>query len=166
MNTGLTPIRAETLAELRKLLGPGGYLDAAADIEPFLTDHRNLNRGATPLVALPDSTARVAGVVGLCAAAGIGIVPHGGNTSYCGGATPRESGTEIVLSLRRMKRIRKIDALNYSMTVEAGCVLGDVQRAAESADRLFPMSLGSEGSCTIGGNLSTSSPSTRSRIMP
>jgi len=155
MNTGLNPIRDETLAELRELLGPGGYLDAAADIEPFLTDHRKLYRGATPLVALPDSTARVAGVVRLCAAASIGIVPHGGNTSYCGGATPRESGTEIVLSLRRMKRIRKIDALNYSLTVEAGCVLGEVQRAAESADRLFPMSLGSEGSCTIGGNLST-----------
>jgi len=155
MNTGLNPIRDETLAELRELLGPGGYLDAAADIEPFLTDHRKLYRGATPLVALPDSTARVAGVVRLCAAAGIGIVPHGGNTSYCGGATPRESGTEIVLSLRRMKRIRNIDALNYSLTVEAGCVLGEVQRAAESADRLFPMSLGSEGSCTIGGNLST-----------
>jgi FAD/FMN-containing dehydrogenase len=155
MRTGLKPVGAETLGELRKLLGPGGYLDAAADLEPFLTDHRGLYRGASPLVALPSSTAQVAGVVRLCAAAGVGIVPHGGNTSYCGGATPRESGAEIVLSLRRMKRVRTVDALNYSMTVEAGCVLADVQRAAESADRLFPMSLGSEGSCTIGGNLST-----------
>jgi FAD/FMN-containing dehydrogenase len=155
MSTDLKPADHPTLEQLRQLLGPGGYLDAPTDIEPFLTDHRGLYHGASPLVALPATTAQVAAVVALCAARGVGIVPHGGNTSYCGGATPRESGTEIVLSLRRMKRIRNIDPLNYSVTVEAGCVLAELQRAAESADRLFPMSLGSEGSCTIGGNLST-----------
>jgi len=144
-----------TAARLRELLGPGGYLDQPADIEPFLTDHRRLYRGATPLVALPGSTAQVAGILRICAAEQVPVVPHGGNTGYCGGATPRESGGEILVSLRRMNRIRDIDPLNDAVTVEAGCVLADVQSAAEDAGRLFPMSLGSEGSCTIGGNLST-----------
>jgi len=155
MSAGPKTVDSRTLDQLRQLLGPGGYLDAPTDVEPFLTDHRKLYRGASPLVALPATTAQVASVVELCAARGVGIVPHGGNTSYCGGATPGESGTDIVLSLRRMRRIRQIDPLNYSVTVEAGCVLAELQHAAESADRLFPMSLGSEGSCTIGGNLST-----------
>ena len=150
-----TPIPPSALDELRALLGPAGYVDAPGDVEPFLVDHRKLYRGATPLVALPDSTAQVAAVVTLCARHGIGIVPHAGNTSYCGGATPREPGREIVLGLRRLKRIRSVDPINDSMTVEAGCVLAEVQRAAEDADRLFPLSLGSEGSCQIGGNLST-----------
>jgi len=155
MSSGPATIRPEALEALRALLGPGGYLDQPADIEPFLADFRRLYRGATPLVALPGSTEAVCSLVRLCASERIGIVPHGGNTSYCGGATPRESGGEIVLSLRRMNRIRHVDPLNYSMTVEAGCVLASVQAAAETAGRLFPMSLGSEGSCTIGGNLST-----------
>jgi FAD/FMN-containing dehydrogenase len=149
------PVRPEALDELRRMLGPRGFLDQPADVEPFLSDFRKLYHGATPLVALPASTREVAGLVQLCAARRIGIVPQGGNTSYCGGATPRESGDEIVVSLRRMNRIRALDAANYSITVEAGCVLGAVQEAAERADRLFPMSLGSEGSCTVGGNLST-----------
>ncbi len=150
-----TPIPTAALDELRALLDPGGFLDAPADVEPFLVDHRRLYRGATALVALPDSTVQVAAVVGVCARHGIGIVPHAGNTSYCGAATPREAGREIVLSLKRLRRIRSVDPLNDSMTVEAGCVLAEVQRAAEDADRLFPLSLGSEGSCQIGGNLST-----------
>jgi len=124
-------------------------------MEPFLVDFRRLYRGATPLVALPGSTEQVSSLLRLCAAERIGIVPHGGNTGYCGGATPRETGGEVVLSLRRMSRIRALDALNYSVTVEAGCILATLQDAAERSDRLFPMSLGSEGSCTIGGLLST-----------
>jgi len=143
------------VARLRDLLGPGGYLDQPADVEPFLADHRRLYRGRTPLVALPASTGQVAGLVEVCASERIAVVPHGGNTSYCGGATPRESGEEVVVSLRRMKRVREVDPFNNSITVEAGCVLADVQAAADEAGRLFPMSLGSEGSCTIGGNLST-----------
>ena len=155
MTTATAPIRPEALEALRALLGPGGFLEARPDVEPFLTDFRGLYRGSTPLVALPASTQQAAGLVRLCAAERIGIVPHGGNTSYCGGATPRESGREIVVSLRRMNRIRALDPQNYSVTVEAGCVLASLQEAAERAGRLFPMSLGSEGSCTIGGNLST-----------
>jgi FAD/FMN-containing dehydrogenase len=85
----------------------------------------------------------------------IGVVPHGGNTSYCGGATPDESGQQVVLSLKRLSRIRSVEPLNYALTAEAGCILADVQRAADDAERMFPLSLGSEGTCQIGGNLST-----------
>src|SRR5262245_27741249 len=100
------PVAASELEELRGLLGPGGYLEDAADRAPFETDFRRLHHGRTPLVALPDSTARVAELVRSCARAGIGIVPQGGNTGYCGGATPAPAGNEIVVSLRRMNRIR------------------------------------------------------------
>jgi FAD/FMN-containing dehydrogenase len=155
MTKATAPIRLEALEALKALLGPGGYLDAPPDVEPFLTDFRGLYHGSTPLVALPGSTEQVAALVRRCSDQRIGIVPHGGNTSYCGGATPREAGGEIVVSLRRMNRIRALDASNYSVTVEAGCVLATLQDAADRVDRLFPMSLGSGGSCTIGGNLST-----------
>jgi FAD/FMN-containing dehydrogenase len=149
------PIPPSALEAIRKLLGPGGWLDGAAERAPFETDFRRIHHGSTPLVALPDSTARVAELVRFCAAERIGIVPQGGNTSYCGGATPHEGDAEIVVSLRRMRRVRVVDALNDSMTAEAGCVLADLQAAASAADRLLPMSLGSEGSCTLGGIVST-----------
>jgi FAD/FMN-containing dehydrogenase len=104
-------------------------------------------------VALPGSTEEVAAVVRACVAAGVAVVPQGGNTGLCGGATPTRG--EVVVSLRRMNRIRAIDADNNSITVEAGCTLHAVQEAAREADRLFPLSLAAEGSATIGGNLST-----------
>ena len=143
------------LAELKSALGADGYLERAADVEPFVHDFRHLFAGSTPLVALPASTADVAAVVRICGRHRIGIVPHGGNTSYCGGATPDASRSQIVLALRRMNRIRSLEPLDYAVTVEAGCVLAQVQEAAHSAERLFPLSLGSEGSCQIGGNLAT-----------
>ena len=146
---------ASLLAELRGILGPQGYLDEPADVEPFLVDHRKLYRGATPLVLRPDSTEQVAAIMRRCNEARVGVVPVGGNTGYCGGATPSDDGSQIVLSLSRMRRIRAVDPLNYTMIAEAGCVLAEVQAAAAGADRLFPMSLGSEGSCQLGGNLST-----------
>jgi FAD/FMN-containing dehydrogenase len=148
-------IATATLERLRALVGPQGYLDQPSDLEPFLVDHRKLYRGATPLVLRPDSTAQVAGVMQLCNEARIGVVPVGGNTSYCGGATPSADGSQVVLSLARMRRVRTLDAANYTMIAEAGCVLAEIQKAAASVDRLFPMSLGSEGSCQLGGNLST-----------
>ena len=104
---------------------------------------------------VPASTEEVAAVVRLCAAARMPIYPQGGNTGLCGGAVPGEDGRGIVLALGRMNRVRAIDAVNYTITVEAGAILAEVQRAAEAADRLFPLSLGAEGSCQIGGNLST-----------
>jgi len=149
------PRVAEAVERIRRVLGPAGCLDAPADVAPYLVDFRGLYRGATPLVARPATTAEVAAVLAICNELGVGVVPHGGNTSYCGGATPGAGGEEIVLSLRRMSRVREVDADNYSITVEAGCLLAEVRAAAESAGRFFPLSLGSEGSCQIGGNLST-----------
>jgi FAD/FMN-containing dehydrogenase len=149
------PLPAAVLAELAAVLGPAGALTRPEDVAPYLVDWRRLYHGAAPLVARPASVAEVAAVVGICAAHRVGIVPHGGNTSYCGGATPRESGGEIVLSLGRLNRIREIDPAGWTVTVEAGCTLAAVREAAHAAGRLFPLSLGSEGTAQIGGNLST-----------
>jgi FAD/FMN-containing dehydrogenase len=146
---------AEAVARIRGLLGPAGCLEEPADVEPYRVDFRGLFRGSTPLVACPAATTEVAAVLAICHELGVGVVPHGGNTSYCGGATPGERGDEIVLALRRLNRVREVDAANFSLAVEAGCLLADVQAAAEAADQYFPLALGSEGSCQIGGNLST-----------
>jgi FAD/FMN-containing dehydrogenase len=142
-------------AELRGLLGADCVLTADADTAPFLVDHRQLYRGRTLAVALPRTVEQVARVVGWCNQLRLGLVPQGGNTGYCGGATPDETGRQLLLSLRRLNRIRAIDADNFSITAEAGCVLASVQQAADGVERFFPLSLGSEGSCQIGGNLAT-----------
>ena len=146
---------AELREQLRALLGPGGFLADEAAIAPYLSDHRRLYHGRALAVVRPASVGEVAQVLALCNAAGAGVVPHGGNTSYCGGATPDESGGEVVVALERLNRIRAVDAANDSLIAEAGCRLAQVQAAAEAAGRFFPLSLGSEGSCQIGGNLST-----------
>ncbi len=121
----------------------------------YVTDHRDLYHGRCEAVVRPASREEVAAVVRLCAGAKISIVPQGGNTGLVGASVPLEEGGGIVLSLSRMDRVREIDPLNNTLTAEAGCVLADLQGAAKDADRLFPLSLGAEGSCTIGGNLST-----------
>src|SRR5688500_3586948 len=146
---------ASHLPSLVSLLGAESVLSAPEDVEPFLVDHRGLYRGRALAVALPRSTEEVSRVLGWCNERRIGVVPHGGNTSYCGGATPDSSGRQLVLCLRRLNRIRTVDPLNFSLTAEAGCVLADVQRAADDAGLLFPLSLGAEGTCQIGGNLPT-----------
>jgi FAD/FMN-containing dehydrogenase len=148
-------ISPAVLDQLRAIVGPSGFLDQPADIEPFTIDHRGLYHGATPLVLRPDSTAQVSAILKLCNEHRVGVVPVGGNTSYNGGATPHEDGSQVVVSLSRMRRIRAVDPLNYAITAEAGCVLAEVQAAASAVERLFPLSLGSEGSCQLGGNLST-----------
>jgi FAD/FMN-containing dehydrogenase len=145
----------ETLARIKSVVGPKGWLSDPHDIEPHLVEPRGLYHGATRLVVRPASTEEVAAVVKLCAAAKLAIVPQGGNTGLVGAQVPPEDGNNIVLSLARLNKIRSIDPLNYTMTVEAGVILADVQSAAEEVDRLFPLSLGAEGSCRIGGNLST-----------
>ena len=150
-----TPPSDELLNQLRELAGPRGVLESTAEIAPYLEDHRGLHRGRTPLVLRPDTTDRVAAIVAACHEARCAIVPVGGNTSYCGGPTPDSSGTQIVLSLGRLNRIRSVDAEDFLLIAEAGCTLRDVQLAAEAVDRLFPLSLGSEGTCQLGGNLST-----------
>jgi FAD/FMN-containing dehydrogenase len=137
------------------IVGPDGILTDAADIAPYLTDHRKLYQGRALAVIVPRSVEQISRLLRFCNENRIGVVPHGGNTGYCGGATPDESGDQVVVSMRRMNRIRGVDALNYSLVAEAGCILADVQRAADEAERFFPLSLGSEGTCQIGGNLST-----------
>jgi FAD/FMN-containing dehydrogenase len=125
------------------------------DTAPYLTDHRRLYRGRALAVVLPRDVEAIARLLAYCNEQRIGVVPQGGNTGYCGGATPDESGTQIVLALGRLNRVRSVDADNFSLVAEAGCVLARVQAAAVAAERFFPLSLGAEGSCQIGGNLAT-----------
>ncbi len=143
------------IEHLKNAAGPRGWLKEDSDKAAYLTDERDLYHGTAPLVLRPDSTEAVAAIVRICAETGVGIVPQGGNTGYCGGSIPGRRNDEIVLSLGRMKRIRDIDPLNYTITVEAGCILADLQKAAADAGRLFPLSLAAEGTCQIGGNLAT-----------
>ena len=149
------PPSPATLAELKAAVGPGNALESRDAIAPYLTDFRRLYQGATPLVLRPRSVDEVSMILAICNRDEVAVVPHGGNTSYCGGATPDESGSQIVVSMQRLNRIRQVDAANYSMIVEVGCTLAGAQTAAREADRLFPLSLGAEGSCQIGGNLAT-----------
>ena len=142
-------------SRLSVLLGTDCLLTEDAAIEPFLTDHRKLYRGRAPAVALPRTVEQISRLLSFCNDNRVAVVPHGGNTSYCGGATPDESGEQLVLSLRRLNRIRNVDPRNWSMVAEAGCILAEVQQAADQVDRFFPLTLGSEGTCQIGGNLST-----------
>src|SRR5882757_3280609 len=149
------PPGQNTLGELKAAVGNGAWLEAPDAVAPFLTDFRRLYHGATPLVLLPRDADQVSAILRICDRDEVAVVPFGGNTGYCGGATPDESGSQIVMSMRRLNRVRHIDAANYSMIVEAGCTLAGAQAAARDANRLFPLSLGSEGTAQIGGNLST-----------
>jgi FAD/FMN-containing dehydrogenase len=141
--------------QLGDIVGAANVLTAPQDTRPYFTDWRRQYTGSAQCVVRPASTAEVARVVALCAAHSVAIVPQGGNTGLSGGSVPTGNGREIVLALARMNRIRELDRLNDTITVEAGCVLANVQRAADEAARLFPLSLAAEGSCQIGGNLST-----------
>jgi FAD/FMN-containing dehydrogenase len=141
--------------KLSALLDEGGVLTDPARIAPMLRDHRALYRGHALAVVAPADTAAVARVVAFCNEHHIGVVPQGGNTSYCGGATPDASSSQVLISLARLNRVRGIDPANYTLVAEAGCILAKLQAAATEADRYLPLSLGSEGSCMLGGNLST-----------
>ena len=131
----------------------GRLLTDPADMAPFLEDWRKLWRGRALAVAQPNDAEGVAAVVRWCAESGTPIVPQGGNTGLCGGAVSKTG--QIILNLRRLNRITDVDPINDTMTVEAGCILADIQQAASNIERYFPLSLGAEGSCQIGGNLST-----------
>jgi len=146
---------APLLSTLGAIVGDGNVLTSDQDVAPYVTDWRDRYRGRTRAVVRPGTTAEVAAVVRCCGEHGTPIVPQGGNTGLCGGATPHEDGAEIVVSLARLARLRAIDASNATLTVEAGVPLARVQQAANEAGFFFPLSLGAEGSCTIGGNLST-----------
>jgi FAD/FMN-containing dehydrogenase len=150
----------ELLDTLRAEVGVGNVL-VDADAAAYATDWRERYRGRPLAVVRPGSTGEVAKVVRACAASGTPVVPQGGNTGLCGGATPDDSGRAVILSLQRMRRVRGIDTANDTMEVEAGCILQQVQQAAREAGRLFPLSLAAEGSCTIGGNLATNAGGTQ-----
>ncbi len=151
--------RADTLSSLQAriaaVVGESGLITEPEILAPYLQDERGRYRGTTPFMVRPGSVREVAAVVRLCGEAGVPIVPQGGNTGLVGGGTPFEAGDEVLLSLSRLDRIRAVDPVEDSITVEAGCVLQQVQEAAAEVDRLFPLSLGAEGSCQIGGNIST-----------
>ncbi|MDA8523122.1 FAD-binding oxidoreductase [Acidovorax sp. NCPPB 4044] len=146
--------------ELQDALGAAHVL-TGADASGYLTDQHGRLTGQALAVVRPSSTAEVARAVRLCRAHRTPVVPQGGNTGLMGGATPDATGRAVVLSLGRINRVRAIDTDNDTLTVEAGAVLAQVQQAAREAGRLFPLSLGSEGSCTIGGNLSTNAGGTQ-----
>ena len=148
------------LAELRALLGEPQVL-TEGDLSAWQNDWRKRWFGKALAVVRPGSTAEVAAVVQACARHGTALVPQGGNTGLVGGGVPDTSGSQVLLSLTRMNRVRGIDRANLTMTVEAGCVLQAVQQAADSAGLLFPLSLAAEGSCTIGGNLATNAGGTQ-----
>lgn len=143
------------LESIRSIVGPAGLIDSHSEAAQYSTDWRKRYRGAAMAIVKPASAAEVAAVVRVCNESRTGIVPQGGNTGLCGAATPDASGSQIVLNLSRMNRVRAIDVRNNTITAEAGCILASLQKAAEEAGRLFPLSLASEGSCEIGGNLST-----------
>jgi FAD/FMN-containing dehydrogenase len=146
---------ASLTRQLAGLLDEAGLISDPARSAPMLRDHRSLYRGHALAVVAPADTAAVSRVLAFCNQNRIGVVPQGGNTSYCGGATPDASSSQVLVSLARLDRVRAIDTANYTMIAEAGCILANLQKAAAEADRYLPLSLGSEGSCMLGGNLST-----------
>ena len=147
--------RENLLEALADIVGAQYVLTEAEAMATYLGDWRGRYRGAARCVVSPADTAEVAAVVRACAQAGVAMVPQGGNTSHCGASIPDTSGEAVLISLSRLNRIRAIDPANNTITVEAGCVLHNVHEAALAAKRLFPLSLAAEGSCQIGGNLST-----------
>src|SRR5918998_1772569 len=146
---------ADLLARFAAIVGERHAITDPAEQAPYLIEMRDLFHGRTPLVLRPGSTTEVSDILKLANETGTPIVPQGGNTGLVGGQVPHDTGTEIVLSLKRLDRIREVDAASNTMICEAGVVLQKAQEAAEAADRLFPLSLGAEGSCTVGGNISS-----------
>ncbi len=140
------------LQQLQERLGPKALIRDHEQLDPHLLDERRYYRGHSEALVLPADTQEVAMVVGLAADAGVPLVPQGGNTGLCGGATPFGG---LLIGLSRLNQVRAVDAANFALTAEAGCTLQSVQEAAAAADRLFPLSLGAQGTCQIGGNIST-----------
>ena len=151
----MTKPSADTLARMKAVVGPKGFIDAASNMAPYLTERRDLYTGRAAAILRPASTEEVSALMAIAHDMGTKIVPQGGNTGLVGGQIPFETGDEVVLSLSRMNRIVALDAANNTLTVEAGVTLAAAQAAADKGGRLFPLSLASEGTCEIGGNLST-----------
>lgn len=151
----VTTSLAERLRAFVDIVGEANALTSAQDIKPYLTENRGLYHGASPLVLKPGSTAEVSAILKLASETGTAIVPVSGRTGLVGGQVPREDGQDVLLSLERMNKIREVDPVADVIVADGGAILADVQKAAEAHGRLFPLSLGSEGSCRIGGNLAT-----------
>ncbi len=147
--------RQQVLQQLKNVVGAAGVVTDSIAQQAYLIDERQLYQGQAALVLRPDRVEQIAEILSLCNEHRIGVVPQGGNTGACGGATPFDAEHQIVISLDRLNRVREIDPVSFTMTVDAGVVLAKVQAAAADAGLLFPLSMGSEGSCQIGGNLST-----------
>ena len=143
------------IEDIKKILGPKGFLETADDMAPFLTDWRGRHTGKAQIICLPKTTEEVSDIVKICFEANIAMVPQGGNTGLVQGGVPDKTGKEIVISLKRMNSIIDINSGDNTATIEAGVVLATLQAAAKDKDRLFPLSLGAEGSCMIGGNIAT-----------
>ncbi len=148
-------VSAELINRLVAVLGERAVIESADAQEQYLVDQRGYYRGAAAAVVRPGSTQQVADVVRIAHELGVPVVPQGGNTGLCGGATPDETGTQLILSLEKLNAIREVDTIDYSMTVEAGAILQNVHDAAREHDLFFPLDLAAKGSCQIGGNLST-----------
>lgn len=150
-----TLLSPELIASFIDIVGSANALTNPADLAPYLIESRGLYKGTTPMVLRPGSVEEVSRIMKLATATRTAIVPQGGNTGHVAGQIPREGKADIVLSLQRLNRIRDIDPVGNVIVADAGCILADIQKAAGDNDRLFPLSLGSEGSARIGGNLST-----------
>ena len=153
MDTPRTP--ADILERFAAIVGPANALRDPEQIAPRLVENRGLYRGASPMILRPGSTREVSDILRLATETRTPIVPQTGNTGLVGGQVPREGGSDLIVSLERMNRILDVDPVANVLATEGGAILADVQKAAEGVERLFPLSLGSEGSCRIGGNLST-----------
>jgi D-lactate dehydrogenase (cytochrome) len=149
------PLDQSIQNQLREIVGAKAAIAEPADMAPYLHEERGLYQGKAALVLRPGSADEVARIVSACAASNTPIVPQGGNTGLCGGATVHDDASEVIVSLGRMNKIRAIDPVNFTISVDAGCVLADIQKAALEHDCIFPLSLAAEGSCQIGGNLAT-----------
>lgn len=145
----------DAIVAITNIAGPAGVTSDAQKLAAHVTEWRGLYVGKTPLMVMPQTVEQISAVVAICHNAQIPIVPQGGNTGLAGGGVPDETGNEVIINLSRLNRIRHRDPLNHTITVEAGCILADIQKAADEMDRLFPLSLAAEGSCEIGGNIST-----------
>ena len=155
MNAHQDIAQDSVLKEIAGIVGAANIVTDAFAMQPYLVEERGLYRGAARAVVRPGSVDEVSRLLAFCNERGVKIVPQGGNTGLVGGQVPSNTGDEIVLSLRRLNAIREIDATGNTLIVDAGVTLQNAQAAADKVDRLFPLSLPSEGSCTIGGNLST-----------
>ena len=148
-------IITQCIKRLQTELGLAGVIFEPSEMAPYLTDWRGIFTGKALAVAMPKTTQEVVSVVNICREFNLKIIPQGGNTGLCGGATPEGDALQIILSLKRMQQVRELDSANQTMTVEAGCILQNLQTIASENNAFFPLSLAAQGSCTIGGNMAT-----------